>query len=429
MITENAPIAISADPESLQGDCQIPRSWPGFGNPGRAKLDPLNLSICPLSEPRYSWLTMSSLPDPLVRSALADRLLAWFVDNARELPWRRDRTPYRVWVAEVMLQQTQVETVVSYYQRFLTQFPTVQALADATLEDVLRVWEGLGYYARARNLHAAAQQIVAANDGRLPNTFEGLIALPGVGRYTAGAVASIVFGQQVAAVDGNARRVLCRVFGIWEDVTRSAVQRRLETLATTLLPPAQAGVFNEALMELGATICAPRAPRCGDCPLDTFCLALAGGESETLPVRRARKRVPHYDVAAAVTIHSDGRLLVAQRNAGDMLGGLWEFPGGRREENETLPQCLVREMQEELGVEVAVGESLIVVKHTYTHLHITLTAFLCRLAAGEPRCLDCAAFRWVCPTELDGLPMSVVDRKVARALQARLKTASIGPSR
>jgi A/G-specific adenine glycosylase len=388
-----------------------------------------NLSICPLSEPRYSCLTMFSLPDPSVRSALADRLLVWFAENARELPWRRDRTPYRVWVAEVMLQQTQVNTVVSYYQRFLSQFPTVQALAGAPLEDVLKVWEGLGYYARARHLHAAARQIMAARDGRLPDTFETLLALPGVGRYTAGAVASIVFGQQVAAVDGNVRRVLCRVFGIWEDVSRSAVQRRLEVLATSLLPPARAGLFNEALMELGATICTPRAPRCGDCPLDTFCLALAGGEPEALPVRRSRKRVPHYDVAAAVTVHADGRLLVAQRNADDMLGGLWEFPGGRREGDETLPQCLVREMQEELGVEVAVGESLTVVKHAYTHFHITLTAFLCRLIAGEPRCLDCAAFRWVSPGELDGLPMSVVDRKVARALQARLKAGPIAPFR
>jgi A/G-specific adenine glycosylase len=370
---------------------------------------------------------MSSLPDPSIRSALADRLLAWFVGNARDLPWRRDRSPYRVWVAEVMLQQTQVNTVVPYYERFLSRFPTVQALAGAPLEDVLKIWEGLGYYARARNLHAAALQIVATHDGKLPDTFEGLIALPGVGRYTAGAIASIVFGRQVAAVDGNVRRVLCRVFGIREDVSRSAVQRRLEALATSLLPPARAGLFNEALMELGATICTPRAPRCGDCPLDAFCLASASGEPETLPVRSSRKRVPHYQVAAAVTVHADGRLLVAQRNAGDMLGGLWEFPGGRREGDETLPECLVREMQEELDVEVAVGESLVVIKHAYTHFHITLTAFLCRLIAGEPRCLDCAAFRWVSPVELDGLPMSVVDRKVARALQARLKAGPIAP--
>jgi A/G-specific adenine glycosylase len=357
--------------------------------------------------------------DPQTHAAFAQRLLTWFARHARDLPWRRERTPYRVWVAEVMLQQTRVETVVPYYERFLARFPTVEALADAPLEKVLKVWEGLGYYARARNLHAAARQVVIAHQGRLPDTFEGLRALPGVGRYIGGAVASIAFGRDVAAVDGNVRRVLCRVFGIREDVTRSAAQRKLETLATDLLPPGRAGAFNEALMELGATVCTPRAPRCDRCPLRDLCWAYAGGDPEALPVRRPRRPVPHYDVAAAVTARADGRVLVAQRNADDMLGGLWEFPGGRREDGETLPECLAREMREELGVEVEVSDEdgpLVVVKHAYTHFRITLHAFRCQLVAGQPRCLDCAAFRWVRPAELDALPMSVADRKIAQAL-------------
>jgi A/G-specific adenine glycosylase len=350
--------------------------------------------------------------------AFAGRLLAWFSRNARDLPWRRERTPYRVWVAEVMLQQTRAETVVPYYPRFLSRFPTVEALAGAPLEDVLKVWEGLGYYARARNLHAAARRVVAERSGRLPDTFAGLVALPGVGRYIGGAVASIAFGRDVAAVDGNARRVLCRAFGIREDVTRSGVQRDLEALANDLIPPGQAGAFNEALMELGATVCTPRAPGCDHCPLVGPCVAYAEGDPQALPVRSPRKPVPHYDVAAAVTVRADGRLLVAQRNVDDMLGGMWEFPGGKREEGETLAECLVREMREELDVEVGVGELLIVVEHAYTHFRITLHAFRCRLVAGEPRCLDCAAFRWVDGAELDALPMSVVDRKVAQALSA-----------
>ena len=325
--------------------------------------------------------------DPETGVAFAGQLLAWFSRHARDLPWRRERTSYRVWVAEVMLQQTRAETVVPYYERFLSRFPTVEALAGAPLEDVLKVWEGLGYYARARNLHAAARQVVATRSGRLPDTFAGLVALPGVGRYIGGAVASIAFGRDVAAVDGNARRVLCRAFGIREDVTRSGVQRKLEALANDLIPPGRAGAFNEALMELGATVCTPRSPRCDHCPL-----------------------------AAAVTVRADGRVLVAQRNIDDMLGGLWEFPGGKREEGETLAECLVREMREELDVEVGVGELLIVVEHAYTHFRITLHAFLCRLVAGEPRCLDCAAFRWATRAELEPLPMSVVDRKVAQAL-------------
>jgi A/G-specific adenine glycosylase len=365
-------------------------------------------------------------PDDSIRDALAGCLLAWFALSARDLPWRRERTPYRVWVAEVMLQQTRVETAVPYYGRFLARFPTVQALAQSPLEEVLKIWEGLGYYARARNLHAAARQVADQYNGRLPDTFEELLALPGVGRYIAGAVASIAFGRDVAAVDGNVRRALSRVFGIREDVTRVAVQRELEALATDLLPQGQAGAFNEALMELGATVCLPRAPHCDGCPLCDLCRAYAQGQPEALPVRRPRKRVPHHDVAAAVIIRADDRVLVAQRRADDMLGGLWEFPGGKREPGETLPECLVREIREELGVEVDVteGEPLIGIKHAYTHFRITLHAFRCQLVSGEPRCLDCAAFRWVDVAELDALPMSVVDRKVAQTLLASTPSAS-----
>jgi A/G-specific adenine glycosylase len=369
-------------------------------------------------------------PDGSIRDALASHLLAWFARSARDLPWRRERTPYRVWVAEVMLQQTRVETVLPYYARFLARFPTVQVLAQSPLEDVLKLWEGLGYYARARNLHAAARQVVTLRDGRLPGTFEELLTLPGIGRYIAGAVASIAFGRDVAAVDGNVRRVLSRVFEIREDVTRAAVQRGLEALAIDLLPPGQAGLFNEALMELGATVCLPRTPRCDRCPLCELCQGHAQGQPETLPVRRPRKRVPHYDVTAAVTVGPDGRVLVAQRRADDMLGGLWEFPGGKREPGETLPECLTREMREELDVEVEVleGDSpLIVIKHAYTHFRITLHAFRCRLVSGELRCLDCAAFRWVDVTELDALPMSVVDRKIAQMLHPSMAPHLPGP--
>ncbi len=366
------------------------------------------------------------MPDPPTRetrAAFAERLLTWFARHARDLPWRHRRTPYRVWLAEVMLQQTRVDTVVPYYERFLALFPTLEVLADAPLEQVLKTWEGLGYYARARNLHAAAQRIVETHGGQFPKTYKELLELPGVGRYTAGAVASIAFGQDVAAVDGNVRRVLCRVFDVREDVTRSRTQRDLEKLATSLLPAGRAGAFNEALMELGATICTPRTPQCVRCPLHERCRAHAVGNPETLPVRRPRQPVPHYNVTAAVTVRDDARgshVLVAQRNPDDMLGGMWEFPGGKCEPGETLQQCLVREMREELDIEVEVGQQLIVVEHAYTHFRITLHAFHCRLASGAPRCLDCAAFRWVRPDELDALPMSVADRKVAQALQEQI---------
>jgi A/G-specific adenine glycosylase len=356
-------------------------------------------------------------PGTRSRAALPDLLLDWFSRNARDLPWRRDRTPYRVWLAEVMLQQTQVDTAIPYYERFLARFPSIESLAGAQLEDVLKLWEGLGYYARARNLHAAAREVVAGHGGSLPPSSEALRALPGIGRYVAGAIASMAFGQDVVAVDGNARRVLCRVFAVAEDVTRASAQRRLEALAGGMIPPGRAGEFNEALIELGATVCTPRAPRCDECPVRGQCAARIDGDPEALPVTRPRRRVPHYDVSAAVTMR-DGRVLVAQRKAEDMLGGLWEFPGGRREEGESLSECLAREMREELGVEVQVGELLTVVRHGYTHFRITLHAFYCSVVSGRPRCIECAAFRWVDPAELDVLPMSVADRKVAHALQA-----------
>jgi len=349
---------------------------------------------------------------------VTERLLAWYAENARDLPWRHARTPYRVWVAEVMLQQTRADTVIPYYERFFRRFPTVEALAGASLDEVLRVWEGLGYYARARNLHAAARRVVEEHGGRLPDTYDALLSLPGFGPYTAGAVASIAFGRPVVALDGNARRVLARLFAVDGDPHRAAVRRRMEALARSLLPPDQAGTFNEALMELGATVCLPRAPRCDRCPVAGDCLAHGRGLETAFPAPAPRRSLPHYQVAAGVLFRQDGRVLVARRAKGDFLGGLWEFPGGKREPGETLRQCLARELREELGIEVEVMERLLTLRHAYTHFRITLHAFLCVLRDGEPRCLECADVRWVLPAELDVLPMAVTDRRIARAVQS-----------
>lgn len=351
-----------------------------------------------------------------VAADVSERLLAWFDRAGRDLPWRRERTPYRVWLAEVLLQQTRAETAIPYYERFLERFPTLTALAEAPLEDVLRLWEGLGYYARARHLHDAARQMRRQYGGQLPADYEALRVLPGVGPYTAGAIASIAFGQPVVAVDGNARRVLARLFAVEGDPRTSAVRRKLEALARALLPAERPGAFNEALMELGALICLPRTPRCAACPLADLCQARRQGRQAALPHRPPRRALPHYDVAAAVLVRDDGRVLVARRNLDDFLGGLWEFPGGRREEGESLEQCLARELAEELDIQVEVGERLLTLQHSYTHFRITLYAFRCRLLAGEPRCLDCAEVRWATATELETLPMAVTDRRIARQI-------------
>lgn len=347
------------------------------------------------------------------RAALSEALLAWFAAAARDLPWRHDRTPYRVWVAEVMLQQTQVETVIGYYERFMVQFPTVQALAAAPLEAVLKVWEGLGYYSRARALHRAAQEVLARYGGELPAEAAALRRLPGIGAYTAGAIGSLAFGLPLPAVDGNVRRVLARLLAL-----PAPALADLEATVRLLQPPERPGAFNEALMELGATLCRPSAPLCLLCPWQPWCRAAALGRPADFPHPTPRRTIPHYDVVAAVTVREDGRVLVSRRRPQDRLGGLWEFPGGKREAGETLPEALQRELQEELDITVAVGEPLTTVRHAYTHFRITLYAFYCRLLAGEPRCLACDDWRWATAEELHALPMAVTDRKIARALEA-----------
>lgn len=349
------------------------------------------------------------------RVLFRSRLLAWYDAGHRDLPWRRTRDPYRIWVSEVMLQQTQVDTVIPYYERFLDRFPTVAALAAASDEDVLKVWEGLGYYARARHLHTAARSVAAAG-GTFPDRFEALAALPGVGRSTAGAVASIAAGAPHPVLDGNVRRVLCRLFAVGRDPRTPPVERRLWRLAALLLDPERPGDYNQALMELGATVCTPRGPRCGDCPVAALCRARARGLAEDLPIHSRRPPLPHHEVAVGVIRRDDGAVLIARRPAEGLLGGLWEFPGGKREEGESLEDCLRREVREELGIEVEVGERFATVRHAYTHFKVTLHAFHCRHRSGEPRALGCTAWRWVAPAELDAYPMPAANRKLLESL-------------
>ncbi len=344
-------------------------------------------------------------------------LLSWYDHHRRHLPWRDEPDPYRVWVSEVMLQQTQVATVVPYYERFLRRFPTLAHLAAASVDDVLKAWEGLGYYARARNLHAAARQVVADHAGRLPESYTALRRLSGFGDYTAGAVASIAFGERVPALDGNVKRVLARIFAITDDVSRGATTRRLRAIADDLVPSDRPGDFNQALMELGAMLCTPTSPRCSLCPVKAECTGLAQGIHESLPVKAPRPGRPHYDVTAAVIRRDDDRLLIAQRKPEAMLGGLWEFPGGKCQPGESLPDCLRREIREELGLEIEVGRHLTTVRHSYTHFHISLHVFECRHLDGQPQALDCADWRWARLADLGAFAFPVTDQKIIQLLR------------
>ncbi|WP_376792759.1 A/G-specific adenine glycosylase [Thermoflexus sp.] len=352
------------------------------------------------------------IPNP----ELVEALLRWYAANRRDLPWRRQRDPYAIWVAEVMLQQTRVETAISYYERFLTRFPNVHELAAAPLEEVLKAWEGLGYYARARHLHRAARLLVEKYGGEFPQTFKEWRRLPGVGPYIAAAVLSIAFGQDLPAIDGNAIRVLARLAAMEEDPRRPAGRQRLQTLAEQLLPSGRAGDFNQALMDLGATLCTPKAPRCSECPIQMFCAAFRQGKPEAFPVRTPRRRLPHYDVTAGI-IQDGDRVLIAQRPPQGMLGGLWEFPGGKVEPGEGLEDCLKRELQEELGIEVKVEEPVMTIRHTYTHMRITLHVFRCRWIGGTPQPIGCADVRWVPIAELERYPFPNTDRKIVERLR------------
>jgi A/G-specific adenine glycosylase len=348
-------------------------------------------------------------------------LLAWYDRSAVELPWRGEMDPYRVWLSEIMLQQTQIETVKPYYARFLAAFPDVAALAAAPLERVLKLWEGLGYYSRARNLHRAAQQIVSEYEGRFPQSAEGLQSLPGIGRYTAGAIASIAFGDRAAVLDGNVIRVFARLADLADDVTRPQTQAQLWQMAEAALPNLRVGDYNQALMDLGRLICKPRAPLCGDCPLQAHCLAYQRGTQSERPLKAAKRRTPHYDVAAGMIWNARGELLITQRPSEGLLGGLWEFPGGKVEEGETLAACLQRELEEELAIRVEVGDLFIVVKHAFTHFKITLHAFTCRYdeAGGVPQKLGVQDWAWVKPSALDAYSFGKADREVIRALRQR----------
>ncbi|OGF53271.1 MAG: A/G-specific adenine glycosylase [Candidatus Fraserbacteria bacterium RBG_16_55_9] len=342
-------------------------------------------------------------------------LLNWYEANRRTLPWRKTKDSYRIWVAETMLQQTRVAAAKRYYERFIEEFPTVESLAQASLDRVLKVWEGLGYYARARNLHCAAQIVTQEHNGVLPKDKRELLSLPGIGRYTVGAILSIAFGQDEPVLDGNIRRVLCRVFHVTENPRLRRVERRLELLLVRLLPKGHAGTFNQALMELGATICTPRVPRCAVCPVEELCVAKRLGVQSELPVSAPRRALPHHEVAVGVIWKGD-RLLVAQRPPEGLLGGLWEFPGGKRKPDETLEECLLREVHEELGIIIHVKRHLTTVQHGYSHFRVTLHAFECNWRRGKPQTLGCSDWAWVRINQLGHYAFPRANQKIMEAL-------------
>jgi A/G-specific adenine glycosylase len=322
------------------------------------------------------------------------------------------RDPYALWVSEIMLAQTRVTAAIPYYQKFLRLFPDVHSLASARLSRILRAWEGLGYYARARNLHQAARIIVQEHCGRFPRDVHGWENLPGVGKYTAAAITAFAYGDAAAALDANVRRVLARIYFCRGSLIGTRAERKLEACYSNARGSLRPGTFLQAMMDLGQIVCLPKEPRCEACPVAVFCLAKSRGWQNRLPHKEPAKRIPHYQVAAAAIIRG-GQVLLAQRKREDLLGGMWEFPGGKQEPGETLEACLRRELREELGVHVRVREPLLRVPHAFSHFRITLHLMRCDGLRGTPRPLEAAAVRWVSVSDLGKYPMGRADRIAA----------------
>lgn len=358
-------------------------------------------------------------------SRFSTRLLNWYHKHKRTLPWRGHRNPYAVWVSEIMLQQTRVETVIPYFKRWMKLFPSVRALASASERDVLNAWEGLGYYSRARNFHKAAKIVIEKYGGKLPRDVDELRKLPGIGRYTAGALASILFGMDEPALDGNLKRVYARLFDVKKPVNSTEGEKLLWKIAHENLPKGRAADFNQALMDLGAMVCTPKNPRCEVCPLARDCKARERGVQHLRPVKVAKKIVPHYVHAASVVVERIGRgassngdnslhVLMAQRPSKGLLAGMWEFPNARVEgesagEAESAIKAAYR-----LTVRVKRGlHPLVVVEHTYSHFKVTVRAFRCEISSKGMS----DNLKWIRLNDLEKYPMGKVDRAIARKVE------------
>lgn len=343
--------------------------------------------------------------------SLRARLLDWYDRCRRDLPWRAvggtPPDPYHVWLSETMLQQTRVETVRPYYERWMELFPTLDALAAASLDELLKAWEGLGYYSRARNLHRAVREVASRYGGKVPDDPDAFRALPGVGRYTAGAVMSIAFDRAEPVVDGNVRRVLARLLDHPEPA-----EKALWGLAGRLVAGDRPGDLNQALMELGATVCTPRSPRCGGCPIADVCAARAAGTQHERPTRRRRGPLPH-EHRVAVLVVRDGVVLVARRREEGRLGGMWEFPGDLMREGESGEAAVQRVMPSLTGIEVGSARPLAVIDHTFTHVRVSYHAWRAAMHGGEPRSDEYGDVRWIAPADLRSLALPRAQQRIA----------------
>ena len=374
----------------------------------------------------------TELPEASWRQRFRRQLLAWYARHQRDLPWRRNTNAYHVWVSEIMLQQTQVATVEGYFKRFIKTFPSVKSLAAAEERDVLRLWEGLGYYRRARQLHAAARQVVDEHGGRFPQDAQQVQDLPGIGRYTAGAILSIAFDQRQPILEANTIRLWCRLLGYDGVPTTAAAQRLLWAAAEASLPRKEVGTFNQALMELGSLVCKPRAPLCGECPVAALCQARLTGQEESLPRPKPRMKFEDVD-EAAVVVTRRGRVLLRQCAADERWAGLWDFPrfSISATKGVALRRELVRQVKDLTGVRIEPGEPITTMRHGVTRFRITLHCYAARFLeetkgdngqSATPR-------RWVPLAELADYPLNTTGRKLSRLITSKRANSTKKASR
>ena len=372
-------------------------------------------------------------PERLV-SSQAEQLMGWWQACGRRDPAQKswmftadgtwplpedNLSPYGIWIAEVMLQQTQLSVVLPYWQRWIKAFPTVNALAAASLEQVRLQWQGLGYYSRARRLHEAARVLVQQP---WPRDLDGWIALPGIGRTTAGGILSSAFNAPEPILDGNVKRVLARLHAHERPPSRD--QHLFWQRSEALLDPRRPRDFNQALMDLGATVCTPRRLGCDHCPWRESCAAYASGDPSGWPVVEERKPLPFQVIGIGVVINAVGDVLIDQRLEEGLLGGMWEFPGGKQEPGEPIEACIARELMEELGIVVSVGEALITLDHAYSHKKLQFVVHLCDWCSGDPKPLASQQVRWVRPEQLKDYPFPAANARIIDALLGRLNTTS-----
>lgn len=343
-------------------------------------------------------------------------LVQWYQENKRDLPWRRSKDPYGVWISEIMLQQTRVEAVIGYYQRFMEKFPTIQALAEAPIEQVLKAWEGLGYYSRARNLHKAAQVIMTEWQGEFPAKYEAVLALPGIGEYTAGAICSIARGEARPAVDGNVLRVISRIYAIEEDVLSTSVKRQITMIAEQNIPEGLAGEYTQSLMDLGAGICIPKYPRCSECPIASQCQAYAMGIAADLPHKK-KKKPPKEVFRYVVVVKKDDKVLLTRRNEQNVLPGMWEFPGIDVED----PQSILNQDQwsQEYGVITSYPQFRLEAEHIFSHIHWKMCVYEAEALKDAERNLKQESC-WVDKEQLEALMLPTAFRAIRKYVMENL---------